>query len=233
MSAVLISAFPGMGKTYAYNLFNKDVKVLDLDTNQFDEPNFPGNYVRYIMENISSYDLIFISSRKEVRDMLDIVGIDFDLFYPDKERKSEFIENYVIRHSKPDFIKNVDLNWDKWIDEIENEENEHCHLHCLRHKGEFIGNNGMILQYVAQVKKNAFPEKEEKSETNETEKRNTDFTAEDLSILVNLREDLKNAINNNDNNEASTLKLKNFEIPKEEFYILAKAINFIKEKNNG
>lgn len=234
MSAVLISAFPGMGKTYAYKLFENDIKVLDLDSSQFDKYNFPGNYVRTIMENISSYDLIFISSHKEVRDMLDIEGIHFDLFYPDKERKNEFIENYVIRHSKAEFIKNIDANWNTWIDEIENENNEHCHLHCLKHKGEFVGNNNMILQYVEQVKNNEQVKKKETSETKEVEKYDIDFTGEDLSLLVKLRDDLWNvATNKDDNTDKLTLKFKKFEIPTEEFYILSKTIRFIKGKDNG
>lgn len=80
-------------------------------------------------------------------------GIDFDLFYPSKDRRNEFLENYVGRHSSRDFIMKIDNNWDNWIDEIENDENKRCHLHCLSKKGEFIGNNAMIITYVNQLTK--------------------------------------------------------------------------------
>ena len=233
MSAIIVSAFPGMGKSYAYNLLKNDIKVLDSDSSKFDKDNFPWNYIEHIKDNIDNCDIIFVSSHKEVRDALNNEGIDFDLFYPAKERRNEFLQNYVSRHSPRNLIMKIDNNWNKWIDEIENENNEHCHLHCLKHKGEFVGNNNMILQYVEQVKNNE-QVKKETSETKEVENYDIEFTGEDLSLLVKLRDDLWNvATNKDDNTDKLTLKFKKFEIPTEEFYILSKTIRFIKGKDNG
>lgn len=154
MSAILISAFPGMGKTYAFKSLSGKIKVLDSDSSHFDKNDFPKNYIQHIKEEIPNNDIIFISSHKEVRNALEMEGIDFDLFYPSKDRRNEFLENYVGRHSSRDFIMKIDNNWDNWIDEIETESNKRCHLHCLSKKGEFIGNNAMIITYVNQLTKN-------------------------------------------------------------------------------
>lgn len=232
MSAVIVSAFPGMGKTYAYNLFNKDIKVMDSDSSYFSKDNFPSNYIQHIKENIPNYDLIFISSHKEVRDLLEIEGIDFDLFYPDKERKNEFIENYVTRHSKMDFIRKVDNNWNDWINSIELDDSSHCHTHCLKNKGEFIGNNPMILQYINQVKSNT-----EIKETNNIEAKDkvethviSNFTESDLNLLRKLRKDMWDVSIGNDESDSNEITFKDFTIPIDEFYILTKTINFLKEK---
>ena len=151
MSAILVSAFPGMGKTYAFNTLGKQLKILDSDSSKFDKSDFPKNYIEHIKENIANNDIIFISSHKEVRDALEMENIDFDLFYPSKDRRNEFLENYVARHSPRDLIMKIDNHWNEWIDEIEHDGNKNCHKHCLSHTGEFIGNNPMIMAYVNQV----------------------------------------------------------------------------------
>ena len=151
MSAILVSAFPGMGKTYAFNILRKKIKVLDSDSSKFDKNNFPKNYIEHIKEKITDNDIIFISSHKEVRDALEMENIDFDLFYPSKDRRNEFLENYVARRSPRELIMKIDENWEKWIDEIEDNDNKNCHIHCLERRGEFIGNNPMIMAYVNQI----------------------------------------------------------------------------------
>lgn len=187
MSAIIVSAFPGMGKSYAYNLLKNDIKVLDSDSSKFDKDNFPWNYIEHIKDNIDNCDIIFVSSHKEVRDALDNEGIDFDLFYPSKERRNEFLQNYVSRHSPRDLIMKIDNNWSKWIDEIENEDNPHCHLHCLREQEQFIGNNPMIMQFVTQVK-NDKGEKEAQEKTVEVKdnsKEYNNFVFQEIDSIVN------------------------------------------------
>jgi hypothetical protein len=151
MSAIIISAFPGMGKSYAFNALKDKIKILDSDSSKFNKDDFPSNYIKHIKDNIADNDIIFVSSHKEVRDALEIEGIDYDLFYPSKERRNEFLENYVSRHSPSGLIQKIDNNWPEWIDEIDGEVSKHCHKHCLKNKGEFILNNPMIMEFVSQV----------------------------------------------------------------------------------
>lgn len=187
MGAIIVSAFPGMGKSYAYNLLKNDIKVLDSDSSKFDKDNFPWNYIEHIKDNIDNCDIIFVSSHKEVRDTLNNEGIDFDLFYPAKERRNEFLQNYVSRHSPRNLIMKIDNNWNKWIDEIETEDNPHCHLHCLREQGQFIGNNPMIMQFVAQVKKDSDKKevKQEAVEVKNDSKEYNNFIYQQINSIVN------------------------------------------------
>jgi hypothetical protein len=135
MSTKIISAFPGCGKTYFHN--NNKNTTLDSDSSHFswikDEngnntkernPNFPKNYIKHIQDNLGRYDFIFVSSHKEVRDALIDNNLFFYLFFPNKNRKEEFVERYKHRGSPEPFINLISNKWDEWILEIENEESE-------------------------------------------------------------------------------------------------------------
>ena len=130
----IISAFPGSGKTFFHKKNTKN--VLDSDSSNFswvkDEngnntkirnPNFPENYVKYIKENVGKYDYILVSSHKEVRDELVRHNMFFYLVYPSENRKSEFLQLYKNRGNDENFIKIVENNWEKWIQDIEWDDN--------------------------------------------------------------------------------------------------------------
>ena len=122
--AVIVSGFPGVGKTYAAKN-NKDLKILDSDSSSFSwagfsrNPEFPKNYIKHIKENEYNYDIIFVSSHKEVRDALLENKISFTLVYPNKYLKNEYLERLKRRGSNEAFIKKIDENWDSWLKEIE------------------------------------------------------------------------------------------------------------------
>ena len=133
MKTRIISAFPGTGKTY-YHISNRE-NTLDSDSSNFswikDEkgkntdkrnPEFPKNYMENIKSNIGKYDFIFVSSHKEVRDALRENGIPYYLIYPPTEKKDQFMKRYVDRGSSKEFISLMDSNWEKWISEIDQEE---------------------------------------------------------------------------------------------------------------
>lgn len=118
---LLISAFPGCGKSHFYNNC-KHLKVLDSDSSTFDKEHFPQNYMDHIRDNIDKVDIILISSHKEVRDVLKENEFDFTLVYPDKDIKEEYIGRYKERGNDDAFVKLLENNWDNWINEIESED---------------------------------------------------------------------------------------------------------------
>ena len=162
MRTKIISAFPGVGKTYYHNK-HKDT-TLDSDSSNFswikDEngnntkvrnPEFPQNYINHIKDNIGKYEYIFVSSHKDVREALLDNCIFFYLVYPDSIRKDEFIQRYKNRGNDENFIKLVSDNWDNWMKEIwfipdgckhinmvlDNLEDEIRHLKAVEH-GEVL-----------------------------------------------------------------------------------------------
>jgi len=140
---LIISAFPGCGKTTCFNTTN--LKILDSDSSNFswikDEdgnntdqrnPNFPNNYMIHICENMGLVDVIFVSSHKVVRDSLQKMGIKFFLIYPDITLKKEWLQRYKNRGSSESFISLMDNNWDNFIKEMQNESTPPVHIELKR-----------------------------------------------------------------------------------------------------
>ena len=100
-NTIIISAFPGIGKTYAFNMLNTlpDFVCFDCDSSNFDKKNFPKNYVKHIRNNIGKADIIFISTHKEVRDLLVKQNMKFTLVYPNIQDKEIFLERYKERNN--------------------------------------------------------------------------------------------------------------------------------------
>lgn len=152
--AVIISGFPGVGKSTAYTLLNKKLTVLDSDSSTFDKTNFPLNYVKHIKENINKADIIFVSSHESVRNALVDEDIHFTLYYPSKKRKKEFLKLYKERGNTDNFITYVNNNFDKFIDDI-SKENGYNKI-ILDNENDFIMNNSdfkYLINYIEELKK--------------------------------------------------------------------------------
>lgn len=131
----IISAFPGTGKTYCYNKYkNTDIKILDSDSSEFSwikdkdgnntkerNPKFPNNYIEHIKENIGKVDIIFVSSHDIVRKALKDNDINYILVYPCVHYKDIYIDRYIKRGNNENFINFIDKNFEKFINEMDNE----------------------------------------------------------------------------------------------------------------
>jgi hypothetical protein len=147
----IISAFPGCGKSTAFNKLKKKINILDSDSSTFDKSDFPNNYIKHIKENIGVADIIFISSHETVRKALQEEGIHYSIYYPSKYRKSEFLELYKQRGNDDNFIKMLDNNFDNFIDSIENEKYNEVNKIKLMNEGEFIGNDEMFMSLTKHI----------------------------------------------------------------------------------
>jgi len=118
---VIISGFPGVGKSYFCNRASGLI-VVDSDSSKFSHlPDFPRNYVRHIEENIGKADVILVSTHQSVRDALRERGIRYVLVYPDRSQKEAYLERYRKRGSSDGFISMLEREWDAFIDSIEQE----------------------------------------------------------------------------------------------------------------
>ena len=123
MRTIIISAFPGMGKSYFCQHYNDS---LDLESSKYSHLktgdlnlDFPYNYISAIKKNIGLYRYIFISSHKDVRDALLDNSLFFYVVIPTIEEKSKYLDRYSKRHNKSDFIKKLEENYSSWIRKIE------------------------------------------------------------------------------------------------------------------
>jgi len=132
-NALLVSAFPGCGKTWLFT--HSDRVVLDSDSSTFDKKAFPGNYISHIKSHSAQADVILISTHAEVRDALVENGMAFTLVYPCKDDKQEYLRRYMDRGSDQAFVCLLDSNWDEWISELEKQ--EQCQ-HLVLDPGQFL-----------------------------------------------------------------------------------------------
>lgn len=128
MDTTIISAFPGMGKTYFYNNAN-GITIADSDSSKYSwiynddgtkerNPEFPKNYIEHIKSLIGKVEYIFVSTHEEVRNALFDNKIPFIVVYPNACLKSEFIERYKNRGSDEAFVKLMDEKFDEWVEGI-------------------------------------------------------------------------------------------------------------------
>ena len=153
-TAKVICAFPGMGKSYFYKKYkDSGITILDSDSSNFSwvwnithtrksnirNLDFPQNYINHIKDNLDKADVIFVSSHKEVRELLIEEKIEFDVVYPKVSRKKEMLELYRDRGNNPEFIEILEKNFDDWIFEIVASESEYQHKFALT-ENTFIEN---------------------------------------------------------------------------------------------
>ena len=154
---IILSSFPGCGKTYLMNTHGDKAKMLDalelMGEGQEGEYDY-NKWVDNIMDVVGDYDIVFIPVAEKLLDTLNKRKIDYDVFYPSKERRGEFLENMVRKRAFRNDIMMLDRDFDKMVDRIDNIEAENCYKHKMPELGHFIGNDGAIMQYVNNVKQN-------------------------------------------------------------------------------
>lgn len=144
-NAVIISAFAGVGKTslvkkypniidlessdYKWIYYNKKIKSMNKEkrkgiTKRTLNPAWPTNYLEEIKKQTLKYDLVLISQSKDIRNCLQKNKIKFYVFFPSKECKEEYIKRYIARGNNECFIKKINDNYDRWINDLEKEENK-------------------------------------------------------------------------------------------------------------
>ena len=143
---IIISSFIGCGKSFLNNTHGDKVKIFDASSVNLD------SIVNEAMGVVDDYDIVFIPASENVSELFNEQNIDYDIFYPSKERRGEFIENQVRKRAKPNIIRDLDKNFEKWVQEIDDDESSNCYKHKLSNMGEFIGNSPIIMQYIDSLK---------------------------------------------------------------------------------
>ena len=130
--SIVISAFPGMGKTYASKSFK--LNIIDLDSSSFKwvvndgkqkitNPDFPNNYILEIKKILDQEmdAVVFVSSHSEVRDALRENKIYYFLIAPYQNEREYLVNRYRKRGNSERFCKTIYDNWYNYTDSINNE----------------------------------------------------------------------------------------------------------------
>lgn len=147
---IIVSGFPGCGRRYLKDNCRDGITVENVKVSDYNSDGFPDNYVDYVLSIVDKTDIVLISSHPAICEELNSRGVDFNLFYPERSRRNEFVENFVLAHKPAKQIQEIDNKWTEWIDLIEERTLEHCFKHSLS-KGQFIGNFPMMNEYVYNI----------------------------------------------------------------------------------
>jgi hypothetical protein len=129
---VIISGFPGIGKS---NLVKRYPAFADSDSSTFDKADFPANYMTHIKGMIAAGKSVMVSSHDVVRSALLENDLRYTLVYPAVRLKDEYMERYRERGSPEAFLKLMDENWEKFINQCATQNG--C-LHYVLSNGEYL-----------------------------------------------------------------------------------------------
>lgn len=146
---IIVSTFVGCGKTSLMAEMQGKIRIRDCGP--YNEDTDLEEYVSEAVELSNSNDIVFVSSSEDVRNKLDSMGVDFDLFYPTKERRIEMLEGQVSKRTPMAQIALYDRNFNAAVEALDSSELEHEHKHLLGEKGEFLSNNELITRYIGTV----------------------------------------------------------------------------------
>ena len=115
MKTLIISSFPGTGKTHFCEKY--EGCGIELECWEYSKSdNFPNNIVLDIKSFIGKIKYIFISTNNIVLDKLIKEEIGFQIYYPSPDQKEDYMNRYVKRKSPYDFIGVMYVHWDDWLD---------------------------------------------------------------------------------------------------------------------
>lgn len=137
MNTIVISAFPGTGKSWAAKNCN-NFSIIDSDSSSYKkEPGWEDKYAEFIESKLDTVDFIFVSQHDGVRAALQKRGIQFCTVAPeiDPMAKEIYIGRWLLRdnsHIKDlnQWMKLMVNNYDRWVSN-ENQE-KYGALFCLR-----------------------------------------------------------------------------------------------------
>lgn len=172
---LVVSAFPGCGKTFLYenqdkaifNICGKAVKLsfLDSDSSKFNkEDNWEKKYAQHIKDNIGKYDFIFISMHPGVFRELQNLGIKYVTIYPNNtdnisknERmliKQQWFGRFILRDNK----HITDFN--KWLNTIKNLYDDWTSINSILGTGSLAYYLLNQNQYISDILENLYILKE-------------------------------------------------------------------------
>jgi hypothetical protein len=135
---IIVSCFTGCGREFLKETYGDKIKIFDAvaeipltDVDGKINSELLESYYNKVMSVVDENDIVFIDSASNVRDIFNDNNVDYDIFYPSKERRGEFIENQVRKRTSPKEIQKLDKNFEKWVNDIDNDESPNCYKHKL------------------------------------------------------------------------------------------------------
>lgn len=129
----IYAAFCGTGKSYLCGKYPHLYK--EIECWEYRKGDFPNNYIKDVLKLVGKAKYLFISTDPVILKRLKELGIKTHLIYPQNKLRNEYLDRYINRDSPPDFIGTFMKNWDKWLNELKEQD---CRKHTILQKGEYL-----------------------------------------------------------------------------------------------
>lgn len=112
---IVISGFPGIGKSHCAREYPE--QVIDLDSTQFHDEGQLNVYTYtqkiLMLQAENKHKYILVSTHKQLRETMHLKGIDFMIAMPPVDRRSKYayIERYKKRNDSKKFIDKLRVEW--------------------------------------------------------------------------------------------------------------------------
>lgn len=129
MKTLIVSAFPGCGKTYLSNMqlsVGGGSKFIDKDNGHIATAEDAEKYIQEIIALVGKYEIIFISQYPEVIKMLNLMGYKCVVVAPNnlpcisnKSRtliKQQWFGRFLLRGNRSEWIEILKQNYEQWTD---------------------------------------------------------------------------------------------------------------------
>jgi hypothetical protein len=157
---IIVSTLVGCGKEELMEEFKGKVKFHDMTDETTIKELPPKNFVDDVMHYVDECDIVFVPTEQYILDEFERRNIDYDIFYPSKNRRQEIIIKLVGSRMPFPTIAKVDNNFNDWIDAIDENDSPNCFKHKMEKEGEFINNSEIIIEFL----KTAINERSKKME---------------------------------------------------------------------
>jgi hypothetical protein len=121
----IICGYPGIGKSFLSKLNDNFIDIdsyefshiIDEDSNEQYNPEFPNNYYKYICNVLSDNpdSILLCSTHDSFRDLLSLNGIKYLLLIPKLKCKKEYILRYNERKSSLKWIEKISKSFNAKI----------------------------------------------------------------------------------------------------------------------
>lgn len=141
--AILISGFPGIGKSTLHQHYSGPREIIDLDAYPFARihqtgerhPKFPDNYIEALEPLLKRNAFILVSTHQQTRDALVARRWPFVLVTPNRHLKEEYLTRYQGRE-QPAYLTNYLIpRWNEFMDSFEGQPG--CQ-HIILGAGEYL-----------------------------------------------------------------------------------------------
>lgn len=131
----IVCGFFGIGKS-SVTQYRPDIKFYDLDSKFFQkQPGWEKLYVDCALALTNNYDIVCIKSSDKVMRLLNYLNQKYYLVYPNRYAKRDFMERAVKNRYSREWIENFFSQWEKYIDEVEDED---CANKIVLQSGEYL-----------------------------------------------------------------------------------------------